>query len=637
MNQIFAVGVNFLSNNAYAVYFAAGAIVLGASLLYARWFLPPVDALAEDLRKVADALSAGPGNFQDARARVRGVLDPSSVDSPSLHAVWVETEGRVVSLTRRDAQVESVMFGAPRDLWSANRLLARQINLPLAEAIPNLLVGLGLLLTFFFLTLALTQATAALLPQSGQAPADITSATRGLLSAAGAKFLTSLAGLLASIFWTVAAKRKMAELTDASEQVLDHLANVVRFAGGEEMLREHLHWTQQTAYEARVIVGATREVAQHVEGVEDSARTQVRLTEQLVSETQQVASRVGAVGDAAANQVSLAEELLSEAREQTGTFKRFETDLAVSLAGAITQAFSPQMEAMTNRLTDAIEGLSAKIGSMNQDALKKMLEDFQNMLTSASNSEMTQLKVALETLTERLVAAGTAIEQGGGEVAGSLADAGTKLLSTVEQISVHLATGATNLEGATQGLKEAMNDLDTTIVNAADLGSQGAAFVRNALDTAGPLFDRLDGATKELNVAGSALERMSGQLAGAVDGVEDMTKEQRAVVTAVRAATPQALESIQRVVDLLQQTVIATATSMDQTRSAMDDTSKTLNDTVAGITTGVNDYSRTLGDLHRTLDAALAGAVGSLNNSISNLEEVLEEFVDSLAAARGGV
>ena len=110
-------------------------------------------------------------------------------------AAWHETEERVIPLPHGQGTL-FVMFGAPRDLWSANRLLSRSMNLPLAEAVPNLLVGVGLLFTFFFLTLALTEATSALLPsKDGVAAADLTSATRGLLSAAGAKFLTSLTGL----------------------------------------------------------------------------------------------------------------------------------------------------------------------------------------------------------------------------------------------------------------------------------------------------------------------------------------------------------------------------------------------------------------------------------------------------------
>lgn len=106
----------------------------------------------------------------------------------------------------------------------------------------------------------------------------------------------------------------------------------------------------------------------------------------------------------------LTEELLNEAREQTGTFKRFETDLAVSLAGAINQAFTPQMQAMTERLVASIEGLSDKMGTMNQEALKTMLSDFAGMLKQATDSEMLQLQQTLQELSNQLQGAGSMLE-----------------------------------------------------------------------------------------------------------------------------------------------------------------------------------------------------------------------------------
>ena len=56
-------------------------------------------------------------------------------------------------------------------------------------------------------------------------------------------------------------------------------------------------------------------------------------------------------------QQSLVEELLVEAREQTGSLKRFETDLAVTIGQTITNSFSPQMEHMTTKLVEAVSKL----------------------------------------------------------------------------------------------------------------------------------------------------------------------------------------------------------------------------------------------------------------------------------------
>jgi methyl-accepting chemotaxis protein len=255
-----------------------------------------------------------------------------------------------------------------------------------------------------------------------------------------------------------------------------------------------------------------------------------------------------------------------------------------------------------------------------------MMDDFAAMLKKSTDTEMAQLRETLTTLADRLTGAGSAIGEGAGKAAEKLDKAGTDLLTRVEQVSANLASGATNLEGATQGVKEAMNDLDVTIREAAELGKQGSTFVRGALGDADQVFGRLKSAAEELNSAGASLERVGGRLSEAVDGVDEMTREQRLVVNAVRDATPNAMASVQRVLDLLQQTVQATATMMNQTRDSMATTSKTLGTTVAEITAGISEYSKMVAELHRRMDQELAKAVGSLDKGVVSLEEAIEEL-----------
>lgn len=583
------LGIAFLSGNSLAVFLVAVVILLGAIAVYFLWFRPPTERLLLGLRALAKAMAFPNEGWQSAREQAREVIK----NYPELGSAWAETEERVIALPHGQRTI-AVMFGAPRDVWSVNQLLVRRINVSLAEAVPNLLVGLGLLFTFFFLTLALTQATSALVSQSGQ-QADLLQATRGLLSAAGAKFLTSLAGLLASITWAIAARRRMAALTRAAEDVLDGLARLVQMGGGEMAMYAQVLTANQ---------------------LQQQSGQQVELTQKLVTDS--------------VDSVGLAEELLAESREQTGTFKRFETDLAVSLAGAITQAFTPQMEAMTSRLVNSIEGLSEKIGTMNQDALKQMLGDFGAMLKQATDSEMSQLRQTLEDLSGKLIGAGQAIGQGAGDAAKAIDAAGASLLARVEEVSSNLAVGATNLGGAAEAVKVAMNDLDVTITDAAQLGKQGAVFFRAALETTGQTVDRLKTVSSDLSGAALSMEKVSGQVSHAVDSIEELSREQRAVVTAVKDATPSALEAVERVAAVLDQSARQTADAMSQTRSSMESTARTLGTTVASITEGISVYSGQVAELHRKMDENLSKAVGSLDKGVVELEEAIEELGEVL-------
>lgn len=325
------------------------------------------------------------------------------------------------------------------------------------------------------------------------------------------------------------------------------------------------------------------------------------------------------VSEKTGRQVELSEELLNEAREQTGTFKRFETDLAVSLAGAITTAFTPnggndqQVDSRDRRteLEDRHDESGEFLGA-HDGQLRGHAEEVNRHRDGAVARDPDDPCRSPDRAVD-------AIGEGAGKAAEKLDKAGTDLLTRVEQVSANLASGATNLEGATQGVKEAMNDLDVTIREAAELGKQGSSFVRGALGDARQVFGRLKSAAEELNSAGTSLERVGGRLSEAVDSVEEMTREQRLVVNAVRDATPNAMASVQRVLDLLQQTVQATATMMNQTRDSMATTSKTLGTTVAEITAGISEYSKMVAELHRRMDQELAKAVGSLDKGVVSL------------------
>lgn len=664
MNDWMEKGLAYFSSNTSAVFVVAAVIVAVALERYLRWFRPPVEHLLATLKQLSDALQRTDEGWQVANERARAAVKAH----PVVAAAWGETEKRVISLPY-GARTVPAMFGSPRDLWSANQLLAPRLNVALAEAVPNLLVGVGLLFTFVFLTLALMQATSALVSQSGQ-QADLLQATRGLLSAAGAKFVTSLAGLLASIVWTIKAKESMAKVQQTTENVLDRLGHLVPTAGGEMAMFAQLTLAQE---------------------LQRSSGLHVEVSRDLVNKTE--------------DGLGLSEELLEQAREQTGTLKRFETDLAVSLAGAITQAFTPQMEAMTVRLVSAIEGLSEKIGTMNEDALQKMLSDFGAMLKQATDSEMAQLRSALEGLASRLDMAGqvigkeadgaakaldgagaalaTRLEQSSTnltsslESAGALLDSGaataaktlegagaafatrleqssSSLMTSLETASSALGSGAANaakaideasaalvsrveiastsLEGAAGSVKTAMNDLGATITEAAELGKQGTAVFRSALESSDTTLERLSGVSAHLGEAAAGMQRASSQVAHAVDNVEELSREQRVVLSAVKEAAPNALATVQRFSEVLDDSARQTAHLMAQTRQSMESTAVSLSNTVASITEGVSSYSGQVADLHRSMDEHLSKAVGSLNKGVMGLEDAIEELGEVLSS-----
>ena len=291
MDDRFAKLVSVLVSDPWLVSAVFGILFL-AIAFYWLWFRASCIAVEGALQALTKSLKGSP-DWASARDAAKSIRNTQ----PAVSLAWLETEERVVEIDNGTDRV-AVAFGIPRDIWGPSSILSRKLNLPLAEAAPNLLVGVGLLMTFLFLTFAVTSATDALQP--GIDPQQAMPALRELLRVTGAKFMTSLAGLLASIVWTVCARRWMARLGASCDDVLRELSRVVRtdaaeFAMGLQVRQSH----------SKLV----------------SAQTHINISEGILTQSK--------------SQGDVMLELLAESREQTGTFKRFETDLGGTASGTL--------------------------------------------------------------------------------------------------------------------------------------------------------------------------------------------------------------------------------------------------------------------------------------------------------------
>lgn len=557
----------------------AALILFTTVLFWFFWVSPAVSTLRWNLENLLSALRAADRDWLRANELV-------SADEKNISTVadaWSETRRRVVSIPRGD-ESEFRLLSAPDDLWSPNKLLANRLNLPLAEAVPNLLVGIGLLFTFFFLTLAIGHAAQVInVPGSAAAAnTDFIQAASKLLNAAGAKFSTSLAGLFASLVWSIVLRRKLAALTRQCDDVLGLIEDLVPSTGVEELM------TLQ-------------------------------------------AEQADKLGRIAEEQTEVVSELLNELRDQTGTLKRFETDMAVSLAGAITSAFAPQMQEMTDRLTGAIHDLSKNLSSINQDALQQMLTEFNTEIKENTAQEMTQFREALVLMSERLDSAGTTIGQGMVSAATDITKAGDNLVGRVDEVAGSLTTGAGNLEAAAKSIKESINDLDAMLGRATEQGDRGVRFLGTILESGKAVSTQLAAVGTTITATSALVDKLAGELSETVSGVEELTGEQRTVIAQLKKDAPIAMTAINEVAKQLQDAVSATKTAMDETRKSITAASASLNSTVDAINTGVTQYSEQVAKLHSELDDNVSKAIGGLGKTTSDLTEVLEEFNESFS------
>ncbi|MEK8048122.1 hypothetical protein [Ideonella margarita] len=577
---------NLASVDAYIVWIFLGILFAGL-LAYLAWARPKLVGAQAALERLAAAIEHAP-DVETAKAQA----DAAVATNSGLKDAWSASQSRVIKVGPAE-QPKALLLNSVEDLWRPDRLLHKQFNFAMFEAIPNIAVGVGLFFTFVFLTLALTDASSAL-AKPGQT-VDVVKATRELLGSAGGKFLSSLAGLLVSLVWTIVGRRRVARLDRASVRVVAAIEALWPPLGAEAVVMDQLAQLKQVA-DKLVALQAVQVQAKQVQ--ED--------------------------------QVGLAEELLLESKEQTGSLKRFETDLAISIGNAITNSFGPQMEQMTGRLERAISNLSDRVGSMNEDALRKMMEDFSSSLRSNTGKEIDSFKATLSSLAE-------ALDKSAGGLQTGVEQAAATLAGTTSELDTRLGEASTRLVGSVDAIKElldhtrnAVQDVDMAVSRAAELGGRGVESLTHALENADHVVARVSDSAQRWQAVTEKMEGVTGSLAEVADGVDEITQEQKAVVRSVREAGPEVVHAVSRMKDILESSTGQVAESMGMVQSAMDRTSRDLTGVVTSITTGVGEYTQQVAELHRAMDNEMAKAVGKLGGVIQNLDDSVGELTDAL-------
>ena len=177
----------------------AGALAIW--LDFRRRLRPVLEGLEEALGVVEEA--AGANALHDRFASINQRLASNPVIGEAWRAfvrtlVPVPGQEGVLGTTRR-----------PREDLNESILTSAGVNLRFYTAVPNYLVGLGLLFTFAGLVAALYFASAGVAAASIQ---EAQGALRHLLAAATFKFMTSIAGLGASIVYSSREKTQLYRL-----------------------------------------------------------------------------------------------------------------------------------------------------------------------------------------------------------------------------------------------------------------------------------------------------------------------------------------------------------------------------------------------------------------------------------------
>lgn len=222
--------VSVFSAPSAALIMAGAILALAVGLIFHSGHFE-FGPLKDDLQRRADLLTELRGSDpQQAFAEAFPTLDKrlGGAAYPTLELGWATYRGQLAETA--DGRLASSIHAA--DAFEHADGPARTL-----EWWANLLVAIGLVITFMGIVAALTEAVDAMQRQGG---AGMQTALMGLLAVAATKFWTSIAGVLGSIVLRLVARRRRKAIEAYEAHFFALLDGCVRFAPPEKVMLEQL-------------------------------------------------------------------------------------------------------------------------------------------------------------------------------------------------------------------------------------------------------------------------------------------------------------------------------------------------------------------------------------------------------------
>ena len=200
----------------------------------------------------------------------------------------------------------------------------------------------------------------------------------------------------------------------------------------------------------------------------------------------------------------------------------------------------------------------------------------------------------------------------GSQAAGELSKAGAVLTQGISTGMASFGDAVQALAQTIQTTNSTVTTLDNALSRAATAGQQGA--------------QQLESLMAQLSQTLGNLQTVMGGLQSTADKVDATADKFQTSATAIEKAVITQQETAYTFKDSAR----TTEQALETVRTHLMDAQKALNGTVDALTKGVSTYSAQVASLHTKMDQHLATAVNQLGGSITNLEEVLDEFIDAL-------
>jgi methyl-accepting chemotaxis protein len=513
------------------------------------------------------------------------------------------------------------------------------LRFPIYRAMPNLFVGVGLLLTFFGLVTALFFTTSAIREAADLAASQ--DALRNLLYAASFKFYTSIAGLAGSIMLTLVIRYGVSAIERSFDRLASALEAKLVFVTPESIAFNQYREAQE---QTRTLKLFNTEIA-----ISIGKRIEEALAATLPAYLAQAMAPIGKSLDEVANKLtsmnegaigemagSFANKLqgatgdhfqglagtLSELRSSLEDMNRNMKDSGSAMVASVSQS-AHEMRSIVETMTSHLNNAATRMSTSSETAGTR----FSSELTSASGAfeaASSRLSAQIETavgsisreLTNKSISIGEHVAdaaiKAGEESRAKVVEAGNDLTRTFSEIGNRLAEAVERIERCFGGTVEEMSRIEDAIGRHVQSLSQ---LTKAAQETE----DAMSTSAKSMVEAGQPLAEGSRLIAAASQRILDATSNSEKGISGAQT-------EIRNISELLQSTLRATSEQWAGYERRFKDVDESLGVVLDRIVRSVQENLEALRTFVEKVDEKLSGAVDRLGGGIDELGEFAQSM-----------
>lgn len=632
-----------VSNPEFAYALAAEIVRVAAGC--AATFLVSYVGCALALLFIARLRLNGHKSVQDFEANFEKISRRLSNDL-LLKDAWLAYARTFVRDKTKDKATQYFATVRPQGFFNASVARDQMFALRLMPSIPGYFVGLGLLLTFVGLVIALSKAAHG----AAASAEEMTQSLNGLLNAATFKFATSIAGLFSSLVLSLLFRTYSILIERAFERFCRGLEPRLRMVTAQTLALRAAHAQRDqvallqemttTQYMQRLGQAVAEQVGPAVGSavgtvVEPFAASldvdRKQGLEDLVNQF------IGALKGSAGQEMTQLVEVL---KETTSALKGMREDVAetgdkfaakmaeaseafVAIVrkaggelGETTGNSRMAIEDTLTKLTQAAEGMrrhledyAAKAGASTGSNLDAMLNEMQEGLKRQTQAFEASLNLVLEKLTgsaANAAGAATAVIEGTTQAAKDAADAVSKSIGDI----------ATSLRTDMEHMSASMSSAEQAFAGIAR-GAKETADQSNVAATAfGRVAERVEASSAPLLEASRRIATSTETIAASVRTTSESLGSSHAAAQALAKA--------------LQDNLVELQLYWEQHEGRFEGVDKSLKEAIETLANETETYKRGLRDFVAEIDKQLGESVKGLAAVAGNLTEGADEIAENL-------